>query len=126
MQLTKRQLEFWAFVIVLCLSVSIAVLLIDFGIKAAILEESVRLRVKIDQWEVANGQRPASTNDSGIDNDSSVDDDLSFDVLVVDSSRMEKGHASNGSKETSNSTRSRRRTEPNGADTDTSIQTGNE
>lgn len=126
MQLTKRQLEFWSFVIILCLSVSVLVLIIDFGIKAAILEESLRLRVKIDEWEVANGRRPKAPDDRGIDDDNTVNTDIPGDVLVVDTPGMEKGHGANGTKAPSHSPRRQRRTQPNGADTDSAISTGNE
>lgn len=96
MQLTKKQLEFWTFIIVMALAASIAVLLIDFTIKTAILEESNKLRLVIEGWQ--GGQNRQATDANGAVADPDNDAAIPGDVLVVDPSRMEAGGAANGSK----------------------------
>lgn len=93
MEMTKKQTEFWAFIIMLCLAVSIAVLLIDFGIKAAILEESTRLRLIIEENSGRKSEKPAS---SGTDNDADIDSSMSPDLLVEHTPSVETGNVSNG------------------------------
>lgn len=99
MQLTKKQMEFWTVILVLCLGTAFLVLVIDFGIKAAILEESNRLRLKIEGWEVANGRGTAETNAVGIGDDAPVNTDLSGDVLVDEPTRMEAANVPDGTTE---------------------------
>lgn len=89
MEMTRRQAEFWTLIIGICTVVSIAVLLLDFGIKAAILEESTRLRIAIEDEARKNGRQSKETNTGRIDNDDSVDGPIPDDLLVVDSTGME-------------------------------------
>jgi hypothetical protein len=72
------------------LGVSILVMLIDFQIKGAILEESARLRGVID------GQRTARSNNNGASGDAPKHAPFPSDVLGEQPSRLEKGNASNG------------------------------
>lgn len=123
MEMSKKQAEFWVALIVLCTIFAVAILLVDFGIKSAILEESNRLRIKIEDWERANGRKSAGTNEVGNANDASDNYPLPSDVLVVDTSRLEAGNgdARNTTKARNTSTNgakssrpARNRTIPNG------------
>lgn len=121
MQLTKKQLEFWTVILLLCIGTAVMVLILDFGIKAAILEESTRMRLKIEEWEKLNGRVPAEANASRNANDASDDPALPGDVLVVNPSRMEAGGHPNGSTAAARKTR-QRRSEPHGEATDNPVQ----
>jgi hypothetical protein len=101
MQLTKKQMEFWTIILVLCIGTAIAVLLLDFGIKAAILEESTRLRLRIEEWERHYGRQSESPTESRAANDSLDNPPLPSDVLVVNPARMEERVVSNGDSSTS-------------------------
>lgn len=96
MEMTKKQAEFWVAILVLCLFTAVAIMLVDFGIKAAILEESNRLRLTIEEETVRRGQKPVRTNEDRNTNDISNDPPLPSDVLVVDSSRVEERNTPNG------------------------------
>lgn len=66
--MSKKQAEFFAFLILICTVTAAFILLIDFQIKGAILEESNRLRRIIERQSTpANGSRPDnnSHNDTG-------------------------------------------------------------
>lgn len=124
MEMSKKQAEFWVALIVLCIIFAVAILLVDFGIKAAILEESTRLRLTIEDEEVRrSGRNTTGANAVGIDNDRSNDPAFPADVLVDNPSRMEKGSSANGDKTPGTNPRKRRaqpsrpsssRTIPNG------------
>lgn len=94
MDINKRQAEFWATLIIICTVVAIAVLLLDFGIKAAILEESTRLRLKIEEWEI--GRKHQETNASGVGDDATVNSPIPGSLLVEHSPGMEAGNATEG------------------------------
>lgn len=94
MDLTRKQAEYWAFIIGLMIAIAIAVLLIDFAIKASILEESNKLRMTIEG--VRSGQVPTAANASGANSLHSDDASIPSDVLVVDNSGMEAGNVHNG------------------------------
>jgi hypothetical protein len=98
MELNRKQLEFWTFTIVLCLILTFTVLLVDFGIKAAILEESAKLRLAIEEAKL-RGQRPSAANESGTATLNSDDASIPSDVLVVDATGMETGNVPNGTQE---------------------------
>jgi hypothetical protein len=121
MQLTKRQMEFWTLILVLCIGTAVVVLLLDFGIKAAILEESTRLRLRIEEWERQNGRNPESTNEGGNGNDALDNPPLPSDVLVVDTARMEERSNSNGYPSPARKT-SKRRTISDGTSSDNPVQ----
>lgn len=106
MDLNKRQLEFWAFIIIMALGASIAVLLIDFSIKTAILEESNKLRLVIEGWQ--GGQHRQTTDANGVVPDPDNDAPIPGDVLVVNSPGMETGSGANGSKASDKSASNRR------------------
>lgn len=106
MDLNKKQLEFWAFIIIMALGASIAVLLIDFSIKTAILEESNKLRLVIEGWQ--GGQHRQATDANGVVPNPDNDAPISSDVLVVDPPGMETGSGANGSKTPDKSTSNRR------------------
>jgi hypothetical protein len=107
--LTRKQAEFWAILIIACTIVAIAVLLIDFGIKTAILEESVKLRLKIEEWE--RGQH-TETATIGATNDAPIDDSVPSLVLVDDPAGMETGKSPNNGTGTVRNTTSKRRAKP--------------
>lgn len=94
MELSKKQLEFWTVMLGVILGVSILVMLIDFSIKAAILEESAKLRGVID------GQKPARANDNGAGRDSRKYAPVSAHVLGEQSPGMETGNVANGTSDT--------------------------
>lgn len=114
MEISKKQAEFWAFIIIMCTVAAIAILLVDFGIKTAILEESNKLRLVIEEEEVRrNGRKHAGTNASGSPNDANNDAPVPGDVLVDDTTGMETGYVSNGNTETSGpASAANRRTKP--------------
>jgi hypothetical protein len=122
MEMTKKQAEFWAFIIIMCTMAAIAILLVDFGIKSAILEESTRLRLTIEEH---SGRQRQETNASGASDDAPNDPPFPSDVLVVNPERLEKGNVHNGSAEAAHRP-ANRRTKPSGqADTGT-VPNGNE
>jgi hypothetical protein len=99
-EISKKQAEFWAFVLMMCIAVSCVVLLVDFGIKAAILEESNKLRLTIEEEEVRrSGRRREEANANGIVPDAPVDAPIPGHVLVVDAAGMEETGPSNGAAE---------------------------
>jgi hypothetical protein len=112
MEMSKRQAEFWVMILVLCIITAAVIMLVDFGIKAAILEESTRLRLAIEEQEVRrSGQKPSRTDASGVANDSPNHPPIPSDVLVVDSAGMEAGNVPNGATDSTTGPR-KRRTQP--------------
>jgi hypothetical protein len=108
-ELSKKQAEFWAFIIIMCTAAAIAVLLLDFGIKSAILEESTRLRLLIEGEEVRrSGHKRAEANANGATNDAPHDAAIPSDVLVVDPLGMEAGDDSNGAEKSAADSPNRR------------------
>lgn len=92
--MTKKQAEFWAFIIIMCTMAAFAILIVDFGIKSAILEESIRLRLIIEEH---SGHKLSQPNDSGATNDAPDNPSFPSDVLVVNPERMEAGNDTNRS-----------------------------
>lgn len=74
MQPTKKQLEFWGSLIIICTFTAVLILIIDYSIKGSILQKSNEIRLAIEEWEVRrNGQRRAAgavdtASDIGSDN----------------------------------------------------------
>jgi hypothetical protein len=60
MDMSKKQVEFFAFLIIICTVTAAAILIIDYQIKGSILEESNKMRRTIEWWQ--NGQRPATAD----------------------------------------------------------------
>lgn len=90
MELSKKQAQFYAVLVGGCVAIAILVLLIDFNIKASILDESARLR------EVINGQRPTGSNDPRANSNHTEHNNISGDVLSEQRPRMEKRDVANG------------------------------
>ena len=90
---TNDHIKFWTFLAGMFLMVSIAVLLIDMSIKAAILGESNELRLII---EGERNDRAAKTNSNGSSNNGSG----ASPVLGKFSTGMETGDVVDGSKKT--------------------------
>lgn len=98
MQLSKKT-ELWAVIMLVCLFVSILVLLVDFGIKEAILEESGKLRLRIEEWEVRTGGY--GKNEKRTSNDTRDNGTIPGDVLVDTTPGVETRHVPKGAEETS-------------------------
>jgi hypothetical protein len=109
MNVTQKQAEFWVTLLALMIVVAIAVLFLDFGIKTAILDESTRLRLVIEEEIRGRNGQKATTGGAGIDADN--DPPLPADVLVDHSTGMEATSGSNGDKAPDNSA-GNRRTQP--------------
>jgi hypothetical protein len=95
-EMTKKQTEFWAFIIMICLAVSIAVLLVDFGIKAAILEESTKLRLLIEE---NSGRKNQESAPGRTDNDADINSSVPPDILLEYIAPVETGDVPNGTAE---------------------------
>jgi hypothetical protein len=88
---TQDKIKFWVFLVAMMLGVSVAVLLIDMTIKAAILEESNALRRVILGVQ---DDRSAEANPNGTSHDANS----SSVVLGKFPAGMETGNVANGSK----------------------------
>lgn len=124
MDMNKKQLEFFTVLLGIILAASVLILLVDFGIKASILEESTRLRLKIEEWQ--NGRSGTQANTSRVGNDFADDASISIPVLVDQPTGMETANVPNGVAETSTNSRARRRPKPKGQANDSGIPNGNE
>jgi hypothetical protein len=113
MELTKKQVEFYTAILVLCIIFAVAITLVDYGIKASILEQSNALRLRIEEWERNNGRQSTGANEVRTNHDSGYNPPLPGDVLVDNSPRMEEGNASKGNASKARNT-PRRRTKPSG------------
>ena len=80
-ELSKKQLEFFAWLILICTVTAIIVLAIDYQIKGAILEQSNALRREIEAWR--SGQSTAPTDGNRSDNHAG--NDPAFPADLVDS-----------------------------------------
>jgi hypothetical protein len=97
MDMSKKQAEFFATLILICTITAVLVLAIDYQIKGAILEQSNKLRLDMERF--LNGQSAAATGSHRSSNHS--DNHVSYPSDLVDSgdARLETtGHneASNG------------------------------
>ena len=112
MELNKKQTEFWAVILIICLVVSAAIMLVDFQIKQAILEESSRLRMSLEAWEVrTSGLR---TGQDRASDDSANHTTIPGSVLVDQPTGMEAGNVSNGAKAQAPKATARRQPKPKG------------
>lgn len=110
MELNKRQTEFWAVILIICLVVSAAIMLVDFQIKQAILEESSRLRLDIEAWEVRTSGLRTGQDRANADSDKHAT--IPGSLLVDDAARMEAGNVPNGDKTQAPKTTARRQPKP--------------
>ena len=100
MQVSKKA-EFLAALLTICTIVMVVVLLIDFSIKTAILEESNKLRLIIEREEVViSGRRRAEANPDGNAPKSAHDPVVFGDLLVDDPTGMETSVSDNGAEKT--------------------------
>ena len=93
--MSKKQAEFFAYLILICTVTAILVLVIDYSIKGAILQESNALRRVIE----GHGQGTKATNSDG--SSANATDNVAYPADLVDSRtpRMEEARldpASNG------------------------------
>lgn len=121
MEPTKKQIQFWLAMLFLCLMVAVAITLVDFGIKAAILEESNRLRRLIEGEEIG---RIKESNAKGDTTNPVYDPPLPSSLLVDKPTRMETTDDANGDKKQGPNTR-QRVSKPRGQASPRTIQDGN-
>lgn len=122
MELTEKATKFWAVMLMVCLVVSVAIMVVDFSIKQSILEESTRLRLDIEAWEVR--QSGLRTSKVGATNNPANNPTVSRNVLVDNPARMEAGNVPvRTTQKTKTSTRGRRH-ESNGTATGGEIPSG--
>jgi hypothetical protein len=122
--MSKKQAEFWVALIILCIIFAVAITLVDFGIKASILEQSNKLRLDMEAWEVRiSGRQPTGTDEVRASNDAPNNTSIPGDVLVVNPPGMEAGNGDPGhttkarntaANRAKSSRQTRNRTIPNG------------
>lgn len=98
--MSKKQAQFFAGLILICTVTAALVLVIDYQIKGAILEQANRLRLEIEGWQ--RGQSPAAT--SGYRPDSHPANHVDYPADLVDSgtTRVETaGHNGSASQQDS-------------------------
>jgi hypothetical protein len=108
MEMSKKQTEFWVALLVLCIIFAVAIMLVDFGIKSSILEQSNRIRLLMEDWEIRNGRITTGATDIRDNDDHSNDIAFPGDVLLFDPPGMETGNADNGTAEKTDNTSTRR------------------
>jgi hypothetical protein len=108
MEMTKKQVEFYTAILVLCIIFAVAITLVDYGIKASILEQSNGLRLRIEEWEQNNGRKSAGTNEVRTNNDPDNNAPIPSDVLVVNPPGMEAGNDTTGHTATASNSRAQR------------------
>lgn len=79
--MSKKQAQFFAGLILICTVTAALVLVIDYQIKGAILEQANRLRLEIEGWQ--RGQSTAATGSHGSGNH--TDNHVSYPSDLVDS-----------------------------------------
>jgi hypothetical protein len=79
--MSKKQAQFFAGLILICTITAALVLVIDYQIKGAILEQANRLRLDIERW--TSGQKPEATGSNRPD--SHPDNDVLYPSDLVDS-----------------------------------------
>lgn len=94
--MTSKSTKFWTMMLLMVLGMSVLVLMIDFSIKGAILEESMRLRREIQSWKVTNGAKPEGRADFSSPPNGANDGPIPGDVLAFKPAGMEEGSAPNG------------------------------
>ena len=96
--MSKKQAEFFATLILVCTITAALVLVIDYQIKGAILEQATRLRLEIEGWQ--RGQKPAAA--SGNRSDSHPDNHVHYpsDLVGSRTTRVEaSGHNGSANKQ---------------------------
>lgn len=122
MEMNKRQVEFWGVTLLICLVVSVAIMIVDFQIKQAILEESTRLRLSIEEWEVRkSGLRADKVRAT---DDSANHTTIPGYVLVEPTAGMEAGNVRDGSQKEAPKSQGRRRNVSNGEATNRKVPPG--
>lgn len=88
--MSRKQAQFFAGIIIICTVVAALILVIDYQIKGAIIEQANRLRKEIENF----GQKPAATSGHGFAHNSG--DDLAYpsDLVRGRTARVEKESAS--------------------------------
>jgi hypothetical protein len=86
--MSKKQVEFFTFLIVICTVTAAAILIIDYQIKGAILAESNRMRRAIEGWE--RGQSTASANGNRSSGNSGNDTAYPADLVDSGTAGVEK------------------------------------
>ncbi len=95
MELTRKQTEFWATLLGAMILVAVLITLIDYQIKASILEQATKLRLAIEKEELNHGRNAKSTDANGVANVSGNDAAISPDLLVDNATGMEAGNDAN-------------------------------
>jgi hypothetical protein len=111
--------------LLMVLGMSVLVLAIDFSIKGAILEESLKLRREIQSWKVTNGTKPEGRADLSGTANGTNDGSIPGDVLDIQSSGMEAGSSANGAAKPPSSSR-QRRADPGAKEDTPGFQPGSE
>jgi hypothetical protein len=96
MNMSKKQAEFFTVLILICTVTAAAILIIDYQIKGAILEESNRMRKELERYY---GQRPAAASGRRPDSDTSHDLSYPSDLVGSGTTGVEEG-GTNGSRPT--------------------------
>jgi hypothetical protein len=97
MDMSKKQAEFFTVLILICTVTAAAILIIDYQIKGAILEESNRMRREIEGYY--SGQRATPAGGNRPDRDSGNDVSYPSDLVDSGTTGVEKT-GSNGSRPT--------------------------
>jgi hypothetical protein len=108
MEMSKKQAEFWVALLVLCLIFAVAITLVDYGIKASILEQSNRIRLLIEEWEINHGRNATGANEVRTNDDPDNNTPIPSDVLVVNPPGMETGNDATGHTATTSNSRAQR------------------
>jgi hypothetical protein len=84
-EMSKKQIEFFVILIWLAVLTAIAILVIDFQIKGAIVEQAIKLR------EVVNGQKGETTASQRSDNNGTNNSPYPSDMVGSGHAGMEAG-----------------------------------
>lgn len=123
MQMSKKQAEFFTVLILICTVTAAAILLIDFQIKGAILEESNRLRKII---EGHYGQRPAAANGNRPYRDPDYNPAYPADMVDSRATRMEEASSFPALADDAKPNAKERRSESSGKDESSRIPDSSE
>lgn len=96
--MSKKQAQFFAGLILICTITAALVLVIDYQIKGAILEQANRLRLEIEDWQ--RGQGTKTTGSNRPDNHAGNDVSYPADLVHSGTTGVEaNGHSSPGNRE---------------------------
>jgi|SRR5271165_1925030 len=84
---SESKVKFWGILAVIILVFSITILLVDMGIKTAIVQESNNLKLFIERH--TNGQTTAGSDESGDSSNAGDNSPLPGDVLAFNPAGME-------------------------------------